>query len=453
MTGMLTVASLFFLVAPAVAQTRDVREITVQAGWGGLGPSGKSDLLIKREGDHYVANGNVVDETLVDGLIHAIEEPIIPQPTLENVGLGAAWLEDHVTAAGKFAYMVHYDDGSPAQKALFRSSFVDAPKAQRRLKQLYASFHTDDYPHLAFRVTFKDGTSVSVDSTSQHPFMIPWKIVRDGKSQETYNVQISRALQALLPEKFTNRGRLADGDQYSDGLLGELAGYTSSDIKTQWEALGAEQLAGSALESLKKHYIVRRSEVNSYHNLDYGKAWDGGEPHEENLQVDLWRPGLPPKVVVAGILLRQDGKVEGVEGLPEKSSRYERLVLSVGWLTKYWRDHPANNAWIFYIHDRSFSEKAMRIFAADMKEAGHENLTAKVRAVQEEAALVETDGGEYWIILPDRSAILWRWANSNHILGWKPSDFPVQRCTEYNSVDGGCSGATISPDGEVVSLK
>ena len=190
--------------------------------------------------------------------------------------------------------------------------------------------------------------------------------------------------------------------------------------------------------------------MNSYHNLDYGKEWTDGNPHEENLQVDLWRPSFPKNFVVAAVLRREGGRVDSSYTLPDRVAPYEQLVFSIPWLKAYLVAHPTDHAFLFFVQDRSFTEKAMRIFAADMKEAGREDLVSKVRVVQDKVALLETGSGDYWILLPDKSVILWRWASLANILLWKPADFPEKECTDYATSSGGCSGTLISPEGIIV---
>ena len=198
--------------------------------------------------------------------------------------------------------------------------------------------------------------------------------------------------------------------------------------------------------------------MNSYHHLEYGKEWKGSDSQEENLHVDLWRSGFPKGFVVNAVLLRKASKVEGVDLLPEKSKDYEQLALSVDWLKRYLDTHPNQHARMFYVHGLSFTTKSMRIFAADMKAAGRNELVTKVKAVQDKVALIETaplessleyGQGNYWLVLPDKTVILWRWQTTSGVLLWKSSDFPVKECTEYGTVTGGCSGAVISPAGQL----
>ena len=450
-----TISTIAFAVAivamtPLHAQVGRVQSVTIHSQWGGLGRPGRSDLLIQLQNGQYVANGRTIPGEQITALLTAMEQPRLAEPDPENLGIAAQWLQNHVEVAGRYAIYFDYQAGYADQQDLFRTAFTDEQTIQARLKSLYQSFHTDDYPGMSVQLAFDDGELLTACSDSQHPFMIPWKIARGGKTAETYNANISRALLALLPAKFTNRENLTDEETYATGLLQELASGTGMEVKTRWEALGARHKAGDALAFLSHAYQVRRAEVNSYHDLDFGRPWNGGKPHEENLHVDLWRPGFPKNFVVAAILLRHGLQTEGVDALPEKSGAYEQLVLSVGWLKRYLDAHPNEHAWLFYVHGRSLSEKGMKIFAADMQAAGRDDLVPKVRAVKDNVAVLETGYGDHWIILPDRSAILWRWGSLSNILLWKPTDFLTHRCTDYQEVSGGCSGTLISPQGEIV---
>jgi hypothetical protein len=450
-TGVATIFSALFVLSIARAQTKDVQTITIQSTWGGLGTPARSSLVIKREGNQYIANQQSIRVEQVGAFLRAIEARPIQEPNPSNLGITPQWLREHVEEAGRNAIYFDYQAGAADQKELFRKAFEDEKTIQERLKSVYASFHTDDYPGMNIELKLVDGEVIKITSSSQHPFMIPWKIAQGKATTITYNADISRALFEMLPEKFTNREALTAENEYATGILQELASDTGNQIRSSWEALKAQHKAGDALTILKQNYQVRRSDVNSYHNLVYGKEWTGGNPHEENLQADLWKPDFPKNFVVAAILLRNGEQTVGADSLSRISPKYEELVLSIGWLKEYWKTHPDEHAWLFYVHDRSLTEKAMRIFAADMKQAGKEELVAKVRAAGDEAALLETGRGDYWIILPDKSLILWRWQSLNNILLWKPGDFPAHRCTDYATVTGGCAGAIISSDGAILS--
>ncbi len=418
----------------APAKALQVETISVDSAWGGLGKPAHSTLLIHREDDHYLSDGKVISKERVTALLAAVGQPTLPAPNPDNLGLSKKWLQEHEEQAGDYATYIDYKAGTKQQKELFISAFTDEKTLQQRLDSLYRSFHTDDYPHITVNVRFVDGSGFEIRSNSQHPFMIPWELKRNAAVTKTYMGHISEALVALLPPGFTNRDALTSGDQYADGLIAELAADTGTAVKGEWESLGAQSQAGAALDTLKATYAVRRSDVNSFHNLDFGKEWTGGRPQEENLEVDLWRPGFPRNSVVGAFLLRQHGITEGAENVALKSEAYERLVLSIDWLREFWNTHPEDHAMMFYVHGVSLTEKGMKTFAADMKVAGRQDLVQKVKSVQAQAVLIETSNlgsaleygrGDYWIVLPDKTVILRRWQSLNHVLRWKPAVFPA----------------------------
>jgi hypothetical protein len=123
------------------------------------------------------------------------------------------------------------------------------------------------------------------------------------------------------------------------------------------------------------------------------------------------------------------------------------LALSVPWLNQYRANHSDQKMYIRFVHDRSFSEKAMQNFAADMGRLGKQSLADEVAKVQAKAALVFLDYGSDWIILPDTRAILWRHYRPATFLKWTEADFKAERCADYNANNGGCVGMLISPDG------
>jgi hypothetical protein len=107
-----------------------------------------------------------------------------------------------------------------------------------------------------------------------------------------------------------------------------------------------------------------------------------------------------------------------------------------------------------YVHDESFGDKAMQVFAADMHAIGKDTLVLDVKAKQADIALVIIDISyfeAYWLVFPDKHMILWRYGGgSDGLIIWPADDFRVKRCSEYQPVSGGCIGAVISADGNLV---
>ena len=429
-------------VSPCIHAQSQLDSLKVQSSWGGLGGAAHSEFSVERKGEGYASGHQSVSSDALNALVAAVAEASISRPATANLGITPQWLRSHMDEAGSNASGLHYREGLPEQKELFQAAFVDENTLTLRLKRVYEHSHTDDYPQMQLQLALTNGSTITLTTDSQNPYMLPCTITTNGTTRGTYNAKISHALLALLPPKFANRERLTEG-----GLSGMIGEETATTVESRWELIRAEHDSGDALSILRTKYEVRGATVDSYHGLAFGKAWGGGEPHEENLHVTLVQPGFPKGFSISAILLREHGKTDGAHELLSSAPVYQKLVSSVPWLETYLRTHPEENEWMFDVHGESFSDKAMHIFADDMKAVGRNDLVQRVRAVQHQAALLETGYGDYWIILPDKTAIMWRWQSLSHILNWKVGEFPAHECTDYRTVTGGCAGTVISPDG------
>ena len=94
-----------------------------------------------------------------------------------------------------------------------------------------------------------------------------------------------------------------------------------------------------------------------------------------------------------------DKKVEGVDEFLKSAAKYEDLALSVPWLNDYIRDNPHAAVRISYIHDKSFGDNAMGVFAADMKLLGREDLIEQVKSQQAGITLLLIRRHQYGIAL------------------------------------------------------
>jgi hypothetical protein len=402
--------------------------------------------VIQREKGEFRLRAKRVDPILIDKLVAALREPIIPKPNTQNLGMTPDWLKENAVPAVQKHAPFSFDSAAPNQKELFVRSFNDPAVIERALDSLFGFMMFDDYPRAAVRVLFEDGTALEASSHSYYQFMLPWQM--NGDVPVTYNANISRAIAALMPKSTVNRDRLV-----GQGFEVALAEVVMRHIKDEWELLDAENRAGEALASLRAAYSVQAAKINSYHSQEYGIEWGRDKPTETNLHVTLRKPGFPPNVTVALVLKLANGKVEGVGNFLHTGAQYETHALSIPWLSRYIQDHPAVPVRISYVHNASFGEKAMRAFAADMEAIGKKDKIPRVRRSQREITLLiigRTYSESYWLILPDSSMLLWQYGGPSGLLKWRPEDFPVRDCSAYQGVLGGCAGAEISAAGEPV---
>src|SRR5262249_2601180 len=149
-------------------------------------------------------------------------------------------------------------------------------------------------------------------------------------------------------------------------------------------------------------FEVQHARINPYRSVDHGYVGQDKGPHEENLLATLRQPSLPPNVAEDVALLFRDGRIEGINELAERIDPYVSLALSVPWLNEYRANHPEQKMYVRFVHGRSFSDKAMQNFTADMKQLGKEYLADEVARFQDKVALVFLDYGGDWIVLPDK---------------------------------------------------
>jgi hypothetical protein len=297
-----TLIGLFFFLCSASCQEPAVREITIESGGSGLGPSASQKLVILSRGEKNYLGDEVVDSGRIQSLIAALRSPTIASPQASNLGISHEWLSQDVREAPS--------NGAPNQQALFKESFSDLNTIEQLLPSCFKFWKSDDYPSIRVKVVFANGKRWTASSDSYYPLMLPWRVNLNGTEQTTYNAAISRGIAALVPDGSLNRNRLGDEE-----LKTRLAEAVMASIKDKWDFLGVENQAPDSFEILRRNFEVEHPRISPYRSLDYG--WVGNEPgsHEKNLLAILRKPSLPPHVGEDVVLLFRDGKIEGVGDL------------------------------------------------------------------------------------------------------------------------------------------
>jgi hypothetical protein len=418
-------------------------QIDIDSRWGGLGPHQEGQFHIQYKNGAYVLNGRQLDGSAVRALVAALRAPALAEPDLGNLGIDRAWLEKQSVSPDT---RLDFAAAAPNQKKLYHDRFSDLAAMRAVIATIYSSSHTDDYPGVSVSVAFDDRTVIAAASRSQHPFLVPWTVTRGAKEFVTYNAGISRAVAALLPRETVNRDRLSGA-----GLEAEIKEVFAVRLEDDWNALDAENRGGAALALLRQRYSVGAGEINSYHHPEYGVAWDDNRPHETNLHLLAHRRGLPANFSDAVVLLYRNNHTEGAAAFLAEAATYETLALSVPWLAAYIAGHPGVPVHLSYVHDASFGDKAMAVFAADMHRLGRDRLLAQIRPIRKQIALLiigDRYAESYWLVLPDHRLVLWRYNGPSGLLQWKAAALRTKDCDAgYAAPYGGCAGAVVSPNG------
>ncbi len=425
-----------------------VTQVDICSSWGGLGEPRHAQLSIRLSNDEYFLGDQAIGSTAIDHLLRALQQPPVPQPELDNLGVTQAWLESNAKS-GPPANAGSFTAAAPNLQALYRNAFSDLSTMTQVVPSLFKYVQFDDYPSIKVIVTSQDGSTICATTHSYYLFMLPWQVTVGERVTATFNADISRAVAALMPEKTTNRERLA-----GYGVLSQVQDALMRHIERVWNLLDAENKAGPAMGRLRERYDVVTAEINPYHNVEYGVMWRRHRDHEENLHATLRKPGFPANFVDALVLRYHQGETEGVEGFLRAAGKFEDLTLSVGWLKDLMEQGPHVQYRLAYVHDASLGDKAMDVFSADMRKIGKQDLAAEVRRARADVALLIIGMQyyeSYWLVLPDKRLLLWRYRGQTGLLRWTSSDFTGMECSKYQDLTDRCVGSLVSADGVLLA--
>jgi hypothetical protein len=435
-----------------LASGQVIRRIEIESRWGGLGKPSSSKLEIRYENGAYSVDGKGIEAAKVEALIKALHAPAIPKPSPKNLGLTHEWLATQAAEIVDNAKKKEEEDSTywtigaatAEQRTLFKDSYADPDFISKVLPSLFSCCHTDDYPSVKVVLTLTDDSTEELSSHSQSVFMLPWKVTLDGTPVETFDRNISMALAQLLPENATNRERLK-----GDYLALALAGAVLTDTEEQWNLVQAQGKCGDALARIKKQYALLGADLNPYHDVTFGVYSEKSGGTEQNLHAAVRKPSFPQSFSENAILLYKDGKVLGVDDFLLNAERYEKLTLSVPWLSRLQTKYPKWPTTLLWVHDASLSNKGLSQFTKDMHLLHKDSLAAEVRGMQREIAVLNVSYGDWWLVLPDKRMVLWRYESVSGLLGFKASSLVVRECSDYQGVTGGCVGAVVSPEGQL----
>jgi hypothetical protein len=430
------------------------------SGPSGTKPSGQSepdrvDLFIRRAGDAYYLDDKLVDASLISALVKALSAPPNPELNLDDLGVTPEWLKANASSVAHRLAESRIVNGGPVHEAMLESAFADPATMGKVVPRL---FNNDDYrcadcsrPVLSATVSvnFEDFTSVVARSSSRFPYMLPWRVPGNGTEQTAYNADISRAIAALMPEKATNRSRLA-GENFATALGKAVL----MDVEHQAQMLDVESKTSGTLSALRSRYTVEQASIGNFGDPVLRRP-EQTEPDGPGLLLRMQPPDLPHVIDDEVVLPYVNGSVEGADKFLQDASQFEKLVLAVPWLSQYKQENPRVQLRLAFFRSASLTDDALKAFAADMHEVGRDSLVPKVEAVKQRiAVLVAGFGAEEsdWLVLPDQRMILWRyWQTPIYgkptLLKFGPANFDAKPCAKLQSNFVHCVGAEISSEG------
>lgn len=381
----------------------------------------------------------------IEYLLKTLNAP--PKTSLEfsQFGIYQKWLRDMATkATDKWldSTQDYYFLLKSRQLKLINTLSSEA-KAHYDLSMYYSGLpHSDDYPELEAIITLSDNKTIHLESDSQKEFMIPWKVKSNGQEFTTYDLQISKTLNNLLPEKFLEKERI-QGD-----LSRVFEEYLWSDEIHGWlnTAESEFQLRGQ-IDFIKNEFIVVEGRLTSEYNKDGWKLIDKGE-----WEVTLSHKKWPKNLLVYTKIPYLSGRIERENFSTDKIHFYIKKLTKLGWLFKYIQKHPDVQFIVNFSQDRSitsldFNEKMERLIRNQNYEWKSEKLPYHEDIIL--LSVYKIRGGSklrssLWLIFPDKTATLHHF-HGERVLNW--SSQKLSRWKKYNTY---YSGARISPDGKIM---
>lgn len=417
-----------------------VTTVTIQSYWAGYSPYTplKTDLVIERLGMGYRMSGAIsrhkfakpepvevvpsqaVSVERVAALVAALRAPAQSVVGLKALGLNQPTLQRAIDRVWQEAELTKLRPPVRAQADALRESLRDSDMLAATITRGFNARHSDDFPYVAVKVEMSDGTTLSICSTSQQAFMLPWK---DGNGVASYNTAIPDAIQVLLPRDAANRERLHGPirDFQLDQMLEE-------GLAEQVGRLRAEDQAGPALRALDARFKVS--------NVAPMPPFEGEGPF---LAADLQLHDTPSNLVLSTRLpLRQGALIAGRHDIARIVSALT-LAQSAPALATRMKALPSRP---FIMNDRFgwewLNPKTVDQFLAQMSALGRlPELKAHPERMRGAVMVLEGRDPIYWIALPDHRAVLWKQYTK------KPGGPGTMRCASVPMGDEEGAGASM----------
>jgi len=410
-SAVLLMAFLSMAAADVGAQSPpEAIRITIQSDWAGFSVDSplKTGIVLEHQDKRYRLTGTssrgyaesksikklpprYVEAVDVKRLITALRAPAQSQVDLKAIGLNDRKAQDAIEREWLRTGMTKLPAATRAKADAFRDSQKKREVLASTITRGFDARHTDDAPYVVVKVELSDGSKLTICSTSQQPFMLPWK---DASDQVTYNVDIPRAIAALLPDAATNKERLVGRiDEFS---LRELVG---EGLRNSIGRFRAEAEARPALQALEAHF-----KVNSADPLP------ASEDKGARLVADLQLPGAPTNLVLSARLALRDGALIESEHDIARIAAALTLAESAPALATRMKARPSST---FRMNDRFgwewLNQKTANQFVQQMQ-AMHKlpELGNHPDLMNNAVMVLEGDNPSYWIVLPDHRAVLWK---------------------------------------------
>lgn len=399
---LLIVASLSLAgIAHAQAKPPAIKRITIQSAWAGLGKPSDVSLVIEPAGDAYRMTGTQGDaaggkrETLpaqtvpaakIHSLLAAMRAPV--RPTLDPA-IFKPLVAHMQQQLDRWIVEMKIPEHSPVQQkvAAWREGLRRDDVLAAALVRGLVMSHTDDFPFARVEATLSDGSAISMRSDSQHFMMLPWKNQQD---EPSYAAELPLALAAVLPPSIVNQQRMGR-DSLRDFDLDEVLQTGLGDDGGRFRA---EAAAPDAYRVLSEQFVIVSIEPVGF----YGPQLDA----------ELRLPDGPTNLTLRTRLDYKGSSLADTRQL-EQLSKQLRLIQASPGMAARMRAHPEDAYRTSTFGWGSWNKPTPEQFLAQMQAMNKLPELKSHPELLRDAVLVE-EGRQpaYWVVLPDRRAVLWK---------------------------------------------
>jgi hypothetical protein len=400
----------------------------------------REELYKRLENDIKETSHNIIPEEKIERLLDAIHTEPVKTLDPSQFDINQEWLR-------KLAEDIVEKELDPSKKYYFimksrKSELIEGlsnlKRAYQKIRRHYAYGWSDDYADLETRITLSDGKMILITSKSQHDFMIPWKITVGSQEYTTYAVNISRALNNILPQKFTNKKRIK-GDLiniFKDRMW-------SDEIRGWMDTAESEFKLRGQIDFIKNEFLIVKGRLNREYKKGEWELIEKGK-----WEVTLSHKEWPKNVFVSTDITYLSGHLKYDKFSPERVHSYIKKLFNIGWIRKYIEDHPYAMVFVNISHDRSIIAED---FKKEMERLEHnqnyEWQSTNLPYHEDIISFYAEDpvrGSSNWLIFPDKTVTLLNF-HGEQVLNWNSKE--LSRWKKYSTH---YSGARISPDGKII---
>ncbi|MCW5965735.1 MAG: hypothetical protein KIT83_16980 [Bryobacterales bacterium] len=420
----------------------------------------------------YSAEPIRVPVSAIEELVSAISAPPVREPSLESLGIDGEWLRNH--AESSYQTFAERSQAHPRWRELFIATFQDTGFAANAVPRVFGRGIRispsgrwlpppprlpDDSPWVAVDLRFTNGQVWKVSSDQQYPLMLPWQLLSEEGPKSTFNGRVPMAVLKLLPDGVLNSQRLTTESFLRQYIRRAVVPH----VEEEWMKFLRDE-PSSPLAFLHGSYQILKAAISA--QPAYNRAPD--EPRYRSFSgwVRLRRADDPraPEIDADGLRFSANEVANPVDVL-SRIHQYDLLFQEVPWLREAAQTDFDLGATIHvrnptpsYFPMREFpvmppvsiTEPEMVMLVKDLIALRKESLLEGIERSREQVVLLTTRDRTWWLILPDKRVVLWKFIEGANLIRWTPEQIPYSRCSPPEHKNLRCVGAVIHPNGELV---